>query len=195
MRIKKWVKISNEKVTVNGSPVLLGEDTSSLKAIYNLLELDYSKFFKMDGLSKIGTLASHLLLKDEVVPGNCGIFISTSSGCMESDEKHQKSIINKEEYFPSPATFVYTLSNIVIGEIAIKNKLQGEHLLTIEKEDFEEYQYLLVNQCLQNTNTTMVIAGRLEKYKDTNFAMLYLVDTNSDTGEEYTTNKISELLI
>ena len=100
-----------------------------LSEMYNLFGIDYRKFFKMDLLSKAGFLASELLLNDfdkEQVKEDMGIIFFNQSGSLEADKTYQQTIQNKDNYFPSPAVFVYTLPNIVTGEIAIRNKIHGE---------------------------------------------------------------------
>jgi len=100
-----------------------------LTEIYNWREIDYRKFFKMDALSKAGFLASELLLEDfdrEQPKKNMGIILFNQSSSLEADKAYQQTISDPENYFPSPAVFVYTLPNIVTGEIAIRNKIYGE---------------------------------------------------------------------
>jgi 3-oxoacyl-[acyl-carrier-protein] synthase-1 len=55
-----------------------------------------------------------------------GILLFNQSGSIEADRAYQETIQDKDNYFPSPAVFVYTLPNIVAGEIAIRNKIHGE---------------------------------------------------------------------
>ena len=38
----------------------------------------------------------------------------------------QRTIADPDNYYPSPAVFVYTLPNIATGEIAIRNGFHGE---------------------------------------------------------------------
>ena len=98
-------------------------------AVYGCLGVDYRKFYKMDALSKLGFLASELLLKDidrEIPKEDMGIVLFNRSSSLETDRRYQKTIRDKDDFFPSPAEFVYTLPNIVTGEIAIRNKITGE---------------------------------------------------------------------
>ncbi len=98
-------------------------------AAYRYFNISYAKFFKMDNLCKLGFLASELLLRkrkniSEKYPGDeVGILLSNAGSSIDTDRNHQKSISERDEYFPSPSVFVYTLANIVIGEICIRHKL------------------------------------------------------------------------
>ena len=97
--------------------------------IYKHTELDYRRFFKMDAMSKLGFLCSEVLLagsdREQPKP-DMGIILFNKNSSIEADVNYQKTIQNKEDFFPSPANFVYTLPNIVTGEIAIRNKIYGE---------------------------------------------------------------------
>ena len=98
-------------------------------AVYGCLGVDYRKFYKMDALSKLGFVASEILMEgiDKVAPKeDMGIVLFNRSSSLETDCRYQRTIQNEDDFFPSPAEFVYTLPNIVTGEIAIRNKITGE---------------------------------------------------------------------
>lgn len=86
---------------------------------------DYPKFFKMDPLSRLGFVASEMLLKKSPV-ADYGVLLFNRSSSMADDMAFQATIQDKDNWFPSPALFVYTLPNIVTGEIAIRNHFQTE---------------------------------------------------------------------
>ncbi len=86
---------------------------------------DYPKFFKMDPLARLGFVASEMLLK-ECPKADYGVLLFNRSSSMSDDLAFQATIMRHTEWFPSPALFVYTLPNIVTGEIAIRNHFQTE---------------------------------------------------------------------
>ena len=99
---------------------------------------DYPKYYKMDGLSRLGFVASELLLGDgssdhsrlattdkENRP-HCAIILFNRSSSIDADRKYQASIASDDDFFPSPSVFVYTLPNIVTGEIAIRHQWKTE---------------------------------------------------------------------
>ena len=148
--IKSYCRIVPDCVTVNGDVFFESDfvqDSNAAEklrltydffsAVYERLGVDYRKFYKMDALSKLGFIASELLLKDidkEVAKEDVGIVLFNRSSSLETDCRYQKTIRNKEDFFPSPAEFVYTLPNIVTGEIAIRNKITGETAFYIMPE-------------------------------------------------------------
>lgn len=104
------------------------EHHSLLTSLYKQTIGDYPKFYKMDGLSRLGFVASEILLnaeKGETDKEKAIIFFNHSSS-IASDRNYKESIKDKDNYFPSPSIFVYTLPNIVTGEIAIRNHFHGE---------------------------------------------------------------------
>ena len=54
------------------------------------------------------------------------LFRRTRAASLDTDLKHQATIANPQEYYPSPAVFVYTLPNICLGEISIRHQLHTE---------------------------------------------------------------------
>lgn len=92
---------------------------------------DYPKFFKMDPLSRLGFVASEMLLNqlkqsDNQTNEQYGVLLFNRSSSMADDVAFQATIQDSSNWFPSPALFVYTLPNIVTGEIAIRNHFQTE---------------------------------------------------------------------
>lgn len=116
------------------------EHHSLLTTLYKQMIGNYPKFYKMDGLSRLGFVASEILLNAEkgdtdverreeegerLLEERAIIFFNHSSS-IASDRNYKESINDKDNYFPSPSIFVYTLPNIVTGEIAIRNHFHGE---------------------------------------------------------------------
>ena len=104
-----------------------------LKQAYQYLDLKYPKFHKMDLLSKLGIVAGELLVgnEEESALADLGIVMANRSSSLQIDEDFAKTIRNEENFFPSPSLFVYTLPNIVIGEICIRHKIKGENAFFI----------------------------------------------------------------
>ena len=84
------------------------------------------------------------------------------SGSLADDKKHQSTIASAESYFPSPAVFVYTLPNIVTGEVAIRHKIYGETTAYILEEKNAEQIEQLLSLSLHDPATSCVIGGWLE---------------------------------
>ena len=165
------VTITPDCVEVDGRS-LATEDTGMemLKALYHQYVGDYSKFYKMDGLSRLGFIASELLLqaegKERFVPcdDRAVIFFNHSSS-VSADRKYLESIADPENYFPSPSVFVYTLPNIVTGEIAIRNHYYGETSFYILPERSEQQMEGILRASCLDSSTRSILSGWLD-YED-----------------------------
>ena len=126
---------------------------------------DYPKFYKMDGLSRLGFVASELLLKSDVNELKAGrddraIVLCNHSSSIAADRKYLASIA-----FPSPSVFVYTLPNIVTGEIAIRHQYHGETSFYILPERNETLMHQLFASAFADEHTTSLLGGWLD-YED-----------------------------
>ncbi len=101
-----------------------------LVELYQKYIADYPKFFKMDTLSRLGFVASELLLQKEgsrfYPREDRAVILANRNGSIKNDRDYYETIRDRENYYPSPSLFVYTLPNIVTGEIAIRNHYYGE---------------------------------------------------------------------
>lgn len=130
--IKNWVKFSGSKVIRNGKTEFESEKTnlsSFLKEVYRGYKLNYPKFYKMDTLSKLGFLGTEILSEGHIEDKQTALIFANSASSLETDEDFLESMGD----FPSPGIFVYTLPNIVLGEISIRHKLRSENLFMVEE--------------------------------------------------------------
>lgn len=107
--------------------------SSNLLEIYKRETLKYPKFHKMDLLAKAAFVGSELILKENkslvtYKDDEIALLFSNSESSEHSDSKFETSYKNNN---PSPSQFVYTLPNILLGEIAIKNKWFGENIFLV----------------------------------------------------------------
>lgn len=155
------------------------QDESELTDLYKELRIDYPKFYKMDGLSKIGFLCSELLLAKEnsrfIPMKDRGVICFNSSSSLHNDTEYQATIQNQENFFPSPSLFVYTLPNILTGEIAIRNKFFGESSFYIMRSFDAEMIYEMVTDAFQDKETCSLLVGWCEYYGAHKEALMFLV--------------------
>jgi len=162
-------------------PLEMNEGKEYLTSLYRSLEIDYPKFFKMDNLSKLGFLASELIFQNDdsrfIDRDDLSIICFNRSSSLESDTLYQATIQSNENYFPSPAAFVYTLPNIVIGEIAIRNKLHGDTAFYIGEEFDAKQLFQTVCNAFQDKSTKSVLVAWIESFEETKEVTMMLVDT------------------
>ena len=144
-----------------------------LTALYKQIIGNYPKYYKMDGLCRLGFVASELLLKAERDEGSFtedtnktrAIVFFNRSSSIASDKKYLASIVEKDNYFPSPSVFVYTLPNIVTGEIAIRNGYHGETSFYILPHKNELLMQDIIETTFMDEQTTSILTGWLD-YED-----------------------------
>jgi 3-oxoacyl-(acyl-carrier-protein) synthase len=200
-RITSSVILRNGVAICNGKIFLErpGADIASFcKELYRTLNTDYSKFFKMDNLCKLAFISAELLVKDRSIssyqPGEVALVFSNASASLDTDKAYFESVEDKKNYFPSPAVFVYTLPNIMMGEICIRHKLTGENTFFVS----ERFDAKLISTYAENLLTSgkakSVIAGWVE-INDRNWdAALFLIEhieSESKYPELNDTNMIS----
>ena len=156
------------------------EHHSLLTSLYKQMIGDYPKFYKMDGLSRLGFVASEILLNAEKeeekkleerkeegkknLEERAIIFFNHSSS-IASDRNYKKSIKDKDNYFPSPSIFVYTLPNIVTGEIAIRNHFQGETSFFILPDKDEKMMEEILQASCRDAQSKSFLTGWID-YED-----------------------------
>ncbi len=181
--LKHFVIITPEAVTLNGISMSHAEQGSALLTeLYRTFVGDYPKFFKMDILSKLGFVASEMLLKDEgrerFVPcEDRAVVLFNKTASLQADTNYQSTIQDSENFFPSPAAFVYTLPNIVTGEIAIRNKYYGEtSFIVMELCDAKIMARQLMN-AFRDPMTQSILGGWLDCMDENHFeARLFLIE-------------------
>lgn len=143
------------------------EHHSLLTSLYKQMIGNYPKFYKMDGLSRLGLVASEILLnaeKEETDKERAIIFFNHSSS-IASDRNYKESINDKDNYFPSPSIFVYTLPNIVTGEIAIRNHFHGETSFFILPDKDERMMEEILQASCRDDQSKSFLTGWID-YED-----------------------------
>lgn len=143
------------------------EHHSLLTSLYKQMIGNYPKFYKMDGLSRLGFVASEILLnaeKGETDKERAIIFFNHSSS-IASDRNYKESINDKNNYFPSPSIFVYTLPNIVTGEIAIRNHFHGETSFFILPDKDERLMEEILQASCRDAQSKSFLTGWID-YED-----------------------------
>lgn len=171
--------------------VALNQGNAQLTELYRTHIGDWPKFYKMDTLSKAGFVATELLLK-KVGERRCDseeyirsraivLFGSTASLC--ADRNYQETIQDRDNYYPSPALFVYTLPNIVTGEIAIRNHWRGEtSFYVLEEPDASQMSFHLAC-AFQDGDTESILAGWVDSRMNEDFQVFVTLISREDAAD------------
>lgn len=150
------------------------------KSLYQFLELKYPKFYKMDAMSKLGFLTFECLLKTvgnftDLDHEKTGVFLANLNSSLETDEQYWATT-QGEEAHPSPSLFVYTLPNIVIGEMCIRHKIKGEHAFFVFEELDAAFICNYVNDLLNREKINACAVGWVESYSENRVANFMWVE-------------------
>jgi 3-oxoacyl-[acyl-carrier-protein] synthase-1 len=175
MQVKHYIEITPTSVIFDGQPVATQETGEKmLVELYRRYAGDYPKFFKMDTLCRLGFVAAEILLQNETADT---VILANHSASIKNDTDYMATI-SDGNYYPSPALFVYTLPNIVTGEIAIRHHIQGETSFYI-LDTPEQLDPIIRATLTANQSPLTVLAGWCECSEANRFyAKLQLIWNN-----------------
>lgn len=173
--------IQDGRVSVNGTEQFFYESEDLgifLKEAFKSLDVLYPKFYKMDKLCQLAFLGSEYVLKsfdqsfndDEVA-----LCFFNGRSSLDSDSRHQQLI--NEGSKVSPAVFVYTLPNIMLGEMAIRNKWYGENLLILKPEYKYEEWAAEADLLISSGKANYCLGGWVDVYQNNYQLHLYLAES------------------
>ncbi|MCF0048904.1 hypothetical protein MUK70_03120 [Dyadobacter chenwenxiniae] len=169
---------------------------SWFKQIYKEQEFVYPKFYKMDALSQAGFLASELIkrsnqgLTSEYKDDEIAMLFANQSSSADTDMRFMHSY--EHNGAPSPSLFVYTLPNIVLGEIAIRNKWYGENMFAVLPK-FAPGFFVDYGKILLSTGAKALLCGWLGVLGDDIEVFVFLVESESDNGSDFNVENLTDL--
>jgi hypothetical protein len=170
--------IRNNKIWRNGGIIFekqgVSLDDFMLEA-YSTLKISYPRFYKMDRLSKLGFLAAEILLsglQKKWEANQIGLVLSNSNSSLDTDIRYWDTV----KTITSPSLFVYTLPNIVAGEICIRHGIKGENLFFVLPQFDAEWMTSYVDLLLISGRTKYCLAGWIDVQDDRPDVFLYLTD-------------------
>jgi hypothetical protein len=193
--ISATCSISNGAVYKDGIALFKsdGDLPVFLLAAYHHFGLNYPKFYKMDNLSKLGWLTAEILLKDsfdkdKYHPEETGVILTNANSSLDDDLKYFDSIKD----VASPSLFVYTLPNIVIGEISIRHHFKGEHAFFIQEQFNAGFIAQQVNYLLDNNKLQACICGWVDVLGQDYKAVLFLLE-KGENGVVFSTGEMERV--
>ena len=166
------VKITQDEILVDGNRFdVQSRGKEMLTEVYKTKIGDYPKFYKMDMLSRLAFIASELLIEFEgqrtlnpnlsTLTSNRAVVLFNHSSSIIADRQYVKSI-EKDDFFPSPAAFVYTLPNITTGEIALRNGYHGETSFYLLADRNEKLMQRVIKSTFIDRDIKSVIGGWID---------------------------------
>ncbi len=179
-----FCRIQEGKIVTHAksSPASTEPLSEFLDEMYSKVIRDYPKFYKMDTLSKLGVLATELIVGEKdltmYAPGEIAVVLANKHASLDTDLAFRKSIAK----MASPALFVYTLPNIVTGEICIRNGWKGENAFFVQETFDMDFHTHYVDSLLETGNAKVCLAGWVDVIGEDHDVFLYLVEKVNREG-------------
>ena len=195
--ISRHCRIRNRVIASGGQMVYANKADNLdefMDSAFASLSIAYPKFYKMDRLSKLGFLGSEVLLKDEKLAEKYGaervaVVMSNSNASLDTDLKYFEST----KTIASPALFVYTLSNIVAGEICIRQGIKGENAFFVLPQFDATRLFEYAEIVMASKKTEACIAGWVDVLGEQHDVFLYLLEKSEDGGLVHTAEQLQKL--
>ncbi len=190
--IAAYCAIRNNEFRANGKLILKDEQASPdgfAERLYRHLNVSYPRFFKMDRMCKLGFISAEVLLAGErdIEPEKAALVLSNSHASLDTDVRYEESTAS----IPSPALFVYTLPNIVTGEISIRHKLKGENAFFVTAR----FDFNLIADYVEMVfaaGASVCLAGWIDLMAGDTDVFLYLAK-NSEGPIDHSAHRIQAL--
>lgn len=199
--IHSYCRIRNRAITGPSGILYQGDAASSLddflEQAYVWTQSGYPKFYKMDRLSKLGFLAAEVLLKGRKLSAESGpeavaLVLSNAHASLDTDVRYFEST----KAMASPALFVYTLANIVAGEICIRHGFKGENAFFIARTFDPRLLTTYTAMVLAQPGTQYCLTGWVDVMDDHHDVFLYLAGKTKGPGAlEHSEKQLSELYL
>lgn len=180
-------KLNSRGIWLDGN--LVRENSSETldwkKELYDNLSLDYPKFHKMDALAKMAFLSLHFI-QDKVDFGKykddeIAMLFANSGSSISTDIKFESSY--KDKGSPSPSLFVYTLPNILTGELAIFKKWYGENIFFIQEKFDAEFFLEQINFYFSG-HSTACLSGWVDAKENLEECFLFFVAADEQVNAD-----------
>lgn len=178
------LRINDGLIRKNNTSILHLQNATP-EDVYRALGCSYPKFFKMDLLCKWAWLGAEALLKDgeqflynSQDKDKIAVVLATREGCLSVDRKYQDTI----QTIASPALFVYTLPNIMLGEICIRHGFKGEQLCLVQDHFNEQEVNFWVQDLLKKRNMDHCLFGWVNATEESHDVCLFWATADETSG-------------
>ncbi len=200
LRSIRSISVFNSQIKVGKRIVFSSKSTeygTFIREAFKKLGDENLKFYKMDNLCKLGYVAAGYLLNNvEFKPEEMGIIVMNAVGSLDTDLDHERIISEQGDAMASPSVFVYTLPNVVVGEICIRYKIKGENTFFIREGHESEVTMKYIEKAMERQNLRYCITGWLEligsRYR-VNLNLLENTGFKGDKGDMTETAEAAEV--
>lgn len=184
-KIVSYCRVNATGVEVNGEQVFANEPADDFPAFirkaYAGLNPAYRRFYRMDDLSKLGFITTawltHTVNEFAGLPAESkGIIMANRSSSLHTDIHYRRNLDGVGDKEASPAIFVYTLPNVMLGEICIYWKMKGENTFFIQREFDKAFLMQYAEIVMNEQGLRYCIVGWCDLLGDDFLSEFYLME-------------------
>lgn len=123
---------------------------------------------------KNGIVASTLALREANLETVDAIITGTGMGCIEDSEKFLKAIINNNEEFLTPTSFIQSTHNTVGGQIALGLQCKAYNLTYVNGAVSFESALFDAKMMIEENEATSILVGGIEETSDYTMSLFRL---------------------
>lgn len=115
---------------------------------------------------KMGVVASKIALNEAELENVDAIITGTGMGCVRDSEKFVSTIINNDEQYLTPTSFIQSTHNTVGGQIALGIKCKGYNFTYVHSSVSFESAMLDAKLMLENNELSTILIGGVDELGD-----------------------------
>lgn len=182
-----------EKVYINGVGALSAQKTfdnaAFLEAFENhdantihVVNPNYKEYIspvaarRMEVSVKMGIAASKIALKDADITNVDAIITGTGMGCVRDSEKFLRDILDNDEQYLTPTSFIQSTHNTVGGQIALELQCKGYNFTYVHSSNSFESALLDAKLQLENNEENTILIGGVDELGEHTVAMHELIN-------------------
>ncbi|HTE32066.1 MAG TPA: hypothetical protein VK666_16910 [Chryseolinea sp.] len=182
--ITRHCRIQHNTLLSQGK-VIFQDRSASLDSFLNsairALGMGYPKYYKTDPMCKLGLLGAEMLFKSfnpvtHYGAESVGLVLSNTHASLDTDLRYFETM----RTMASPALFVYTLTNIVMGEICIRYGIKGENAFFVLPAFEPELLAGYIDTMMALEKNKACLAGWIDVMGDHHDVFLYLVEKKTE---------------
>lgn len=149
--------------------MFLDEITEYHDTVISAFDPDYKQFIppaaarRMAKGIKMGVVASKIAMEEAGIETVDAIITGTGMGCMIDSEKFVSAIIDNNEQYLTPTSFIQSTHNTVAGQIALGIECKGYNFTYVHSSISFESALLDAKMQLENNEATDILVGGVEE--------------------------------
>src|SRR6187402_722189 len=123
---------------------------------------------------KNGIVASTLALREAKLESVDAIITGTGMGCIEDSEKFLKTILDNDEQFLTPTSFIQSTHNTVGGQIALGMQCKGYNLTYVNGAVSFESALFDAKMMIEEEDASSILVGGIDETADYTMSLFRL---------------------